>query len=98
METYWEFVIGVFEVALGAVTTLWNAAWTAVRVFLEGLWNGIVLFLQGIWAIILAVFKTLADGVEGVWNGISDFFHHAPDSWIRSNSSSEDSRFSGSMN
>lgn len=73
VETAWAVLTGIFEVMLGAISTLWSSSWDAIRAVAEGIWNFIVLNAQGLKDAVLAVFRTLSDGVAGVWNGISDF-------------------------
>lgn len=73
----WEFIVGVWNVAVGFFQGIWDgisAVFSVVGEVLSGFFQGAWDLIQGIWSVVVSFFSGVWSGIVSVFSGVASFF------------------------
>ena len=73
----WEFIVGVWNVAVGFFQGIWDgisAVFSVVGEVLSGFFQGAWDLIQGIWSVVVSFFSGVWNGIVSVFSGVASFF------------------------
>ena len=73
----WDFIVGVWNVAVGFFQGIWDgisAVFSVVGEVLSGFFQGAWDLIQGIWNVVVGFFSGIWNGIVGVFSGVASFF------------------------